>query len=418
MSKLPQSIHNDGPARDLALRADLTDEITALEAPVGVTAMRGTDIQALARAFRAGTGSFDPDALQRLAVDPLRNFYAPDHVNGLIVWLKNVVVRGGRVLVQGTRSGVGSSQLANDFGRVWNYWAERHHVAERVVRFNLIGIDTPKQLFQSLGRLVGRELTPAQYRMKPRKNLAEDFVADAVNMRYTTIVMDHLQLVSPAVRSAVLDLMDYGDPAGDVPTSTSAYSKWQPRIGFVLVCNRALDELFGHDRRGFRMLESGVLQMLPYSKKPVLAEAIRRAGPEFSGLDVHGNPEHEFIVARILVITRGLIAHIAPLLQVMSILARYRELPVLSIEVLKKAEEYGRDLRKADFGRRDPRFPDSRGVTAVPIPRESPPDGAPPETHKKASRREVIAAKQAELEATKKENDKIQRRRSWTLSGS
>lgn len=409
MLTLPNSVAVAPREMPAAASQDLLRHMASQEVIITRSHVGRDVMAAVSTAFQELTGTFNPDSLRQLASRSGANFYAPGQIAPLVEWLKLVVVNGGAVLLQGAVHGVGSTTFVTDFARAWNFWAEKHRVAERVAYLDLGAHDTPKQLFDHLGETVGLSITPGEYRRKSPARLARDFIAATIRARQTTVILDHPERVKPEVFSSVLDLMDASQPQTFVPAQTEAYEQWLPRVAFVLVSNAKLGSI-ARDSRVPRLLTMGKVEMKIYEDDEILGEAIRRAGPAFSMVDVIADPGHRQVVHRIRTVTLGRVSLIAPLLQLMDVIAQHSDKPVLSMETLRFAERFGRDLREATFRRKDPAFPDADGTSAVVLDRPSGSEATV--THPKRparNRREEIRLRRMDQDRAHSQNRALRR---------
>lgn len=300
---------------------------------------------------------FDPTTPSRMiasALPTIQHCYTKGVLASIDERLGSTVVDHGRLYLQGSQLGVGTTTLVSDYGRAYNYMAGSTGHPQRVAVVRVFaGMTVPAKMLELLCNYMRSPLSIPELRFRSLETLAERFVFAARQLRVTTIIFDHIHHASGAALRLIGDLMLASDPRLQVPFERDEFSPPPPRLGIVLVSHIAPENLFSDAEEVLHLLEGSHVLMGRYETAEDIGEILRRAGIGLDDLDL-SCMDDALMAQIVLEWTSGLLSLINPLLRVLLSTTQLEGQLRPSLETLHTALPYHRHLREKILRRRDP----------------------------------------------------------------
>ncbi len=279
---------------------------------------------------------YDPTIPSRMiasTLPPIQHCYTEGVLAAIDERLGSTVVNHGRLYLQGSELGVGTTTLVSDYGRAFNYMAGSSGHPQRIAVVRIFsGMSVPVKMLELLCNYMRAPLSIPEIRFRSLETLAERFVFAARQLRVTTIIFDHIHHASGAALRLLGDLMLASDPRLQVPFERDEFGPPAPRLGIVLVSHVAPEDLFSDAEAVLHLLEGSHVVMGRCETATDMSEVLRRAGIGLDDLDL-SCMDDALMTQMVLEWTGGLLSLINPLLRVMLSIARVGSLKYVAVSL-------------------------------------------------------------------------------------
>ncbi|HSU13502.1 hypothetical protein [Longimicrobium sp.] len=264
------------------------------------------------------------------------------------------------VYIRGAQRRVGVTFFLTDYARAFNYRAATIRDPRRIAYVQLSsGLRSEAKFLDQLCTSIRTSLKTTELRFRATGTIVRRIIDTLRLYRVSVLILDHVQLLPPAPRAVIADLIQQASAEHATPLELDEYEGLHPRIGVVVAGHGAPERVFNAPGETLGYLLPSELVFPTYGTADDVADALRKSEIGLGDLD-SSHFDDALLAQYVLELTEGRIDLISQLLPIIDLVARLNGAERPTLAIFAAAASFDQALRQRMLNRADP-VPDRHG---------------------------------------------------------